>query len=154
MWTNETTINKQNFLFLNKKTLNYVLLTIAVGIIGIICGVFLVILKPSFWLIIAGFSALCLGGLYGLIVVFKSQKKVIGTKLNYIFNQDNFVVTTSNGSSTINYTSLTNIAQNKDTLLLFISKNQAYVVDKLSLDSTCLEHINLKFLEKNYQDLT
>ena len=153
MWTNQTTINKQNFLFLNKKTLNYVYLTIAIGLIGVVCGIFLTILKTTFWFTIVGFSALILGGLYGLIVVFKSQKKVVGSTLLYTFNETDFTVKTEQGESTISYISLTKILQDDKTLLLFISKNQAYIVDKTNLDSACIEHITLSNLQKDYADI-
>ena len=150
MWTNQTTISKQNFLFLNKKTLNYVYLTIAIGLIGVVCGIFLTIIKTTFWFTIVGFSAL---SLYGLLVVFKSQKKVVGSTLLYTFNQNDFIVKTEQGESTISYTSLTKILQDDKTLLLFITKNQAYIVDKTNLDSACLEHIVLSNLQKDYADI-
>ena len=150
MWTNQTTINSKHLTFLNKKTLNNVYLIIAIGLIGVVCGIFLTILKTNFYFVIAGFSALILGGLYGLLVVIKSTKKVVGLIIDYTFNKDEFVVSTNNGTSTIAYTSLTDIIQDQNTLLLFISKKQAYIVDKTTLSQECIEHIKLKMLEKDY----
>lgn len=150
MWTNKTIIESKHLAFLNKKTLNNIYLIIAIGLIGVVCGIFLTILKTNFYFVIVGFSALILGGLYGLFVVFKTNKNIVGTTLNYTFDKNDFVVNTNNGTSTISYTSLTDIMQDQNTLLLFIAKKQAYIVDKTNLDSACIEYIKLKNLEKNY----
>ena len=150
MWTNKTIIKSIHLAFLNKKMLNNVYLIIAVGIIGVVCGIFLTILKTNFYFVIAGFSALILGGLYGIFVIFKTNKKIIGTTINYTFDKNEFIIVTDNGTSTISYTSITDIVQDQNTLLLFISKKKAYIVDKTTLNSDCIEYIKLKNLEKNY----
>ena len=85
-----------------------------------------------------------LGSLYGLLVLFKSQKQVIGKKIKYTFNQEDILIETEQGSTSLNYYSIINCKQSQNVLLLYISKKQAYIVDKTQLSPECLEHIEIK----------
>ena len=144
MWNNTTTISKKAFYLLNKKMLKYILALLSVGLLGLICSIFLVILKSSYWPLLVGFCAIICGGGYGFIVLKKAEKSAVGKTINYSFFDTYFTVSVSGGNSQITYSSVIKTQEDEQTLLLYISKTQAYIVDKTTLEEGALAFIKEK----------
>jgi len=148
MYQTETTIKKHHYRFLNAKGYKASLLLFSVGIIALVTSIFVTILKSSFFFLIVGSIALVLIDAYIIFLNYKAEKNTVGMVLKYTFKENEFDVCTSQGTSTILYSGIVNFKEDEKTMLLYLSKNQAYVVDKDNIDQDFIDFIKEKTSKK------
>ncbi|MHB1484271.1 MAG: YcxB family protein [Saccharofermentanales bacterium] len=77
--------------------------------------------------------------------VYKSAKKLASMKNEYLFQEDEFTMTSDNpefsGKSTMKYTFLNMVYETEDYFYLFIDKAQAYIVRKSDITNGTSEQI-------------
>lgn len=127
---------------------------IAINIVVTLIAIFSLVDRLSKGLIPSGSIALLLVPIYFIIILPISFKRASRNTLNtnkllqktqtYVVNEEGVSITSETGNAFIKWTDFYKTLESKESFLIFISKQQAYIIPKRSLENNQEEILFLK----------